>query len=217
MAKEPSPGGTKTRLSPPLTAQEAADLYHCFLLDTLELMRHVESAQPVVAYSPPGAAPFFQHLAPREFEFLPQLGQDLGERLDRVVIDCLQRGYRQVVIVASDSPTIPLPYLDQAFQELDNPLVDVVLGPCDDGGYYLIGLEAPCTALFRGIVMSTATVLEETLERAEEQGFRVACLPPWYDVDTFEDLARLKQELRAQPQHPAQHTRAFLIGSRRGT
>jgi rSAM/selenodomain-associated transferase 1 len=213
MAKEPSPGGAKTRLSPPLTATEAAALYHCFLLDTLELIRHVASAQPIVAYAPEEARSFFRRLAPPGFGLIPQAGADLGERLDRVVVDCLHQGYAQVVIVASDSPTIPLPYLDQAFHELDDPAVDVVLGPCDDGGYYLVGLKRRCPALFREMAMSTATVLEETLARAEQEGLRVVCLPPWYDVDTFEDLDRLKQELGDQPEHPAHHTRAFLMDS----
>jgi rSAM/selenodomain-associated transferase 1 len=216
MAKEPSPGGTKTRLSPPLTAEQAADLYRCFLLDTLDLMRQVASAQPVIAYAPPEAELAFRDLAAPGFELIPQAGPDLGERLDRVVADCLDRGFRQVVIVASDSPTIPLAILEQAFVELDDPAMDVVLGPCDDGGYYLIGLKQRCPALFRGIVMSTATVLEETLARAGEQGLHVACLPPWYDVDTSEDLARLKQELRGAANHPAQRTRAFLMNGRRG-
>jgi rSAM/selenodomain-associated transferase 1 len=211
MAKEPSPGGTKTRLSPPLTAEQAADLYRCFLLDTLNLMSRVTPAQPVIAYAPREAEPAFRKLAPPGFALIPQVGADLGERLDRVVADCLLEGYRQAVIVASDSPTIPLAILEQAFAELDHPAVDVVLGPCDDGGYYLVGVKRRCPALFRGIVMSTATVLEETLARARQEGLRVTCLPPWYDIDTFEDLARLKRELCAAPDHPAQHTRAFLL------
>lgn len=211
MAKEPSPGGTKTRLSPPLTAGEAAALYHCFLLDTLELMRQTASAQPIVAYAPEEARSFFEHCAPHGFGLVPQVGADLGERLDRVVVDCLRQGYCQVVIIASDSPTIPLPYLNQAYRELDDPDVDVVLGPCDDGGYYLVGLKQRFPDLFRGIVMSTATVLEETLARAKRADLYVACLPPWYDVDTSEDLERLKRELCAQPEHPAQHTRTYLM------
>jgi glycosyltransferase A (GT-A) superfamily protein (DUF2064 family) len=143
------------------------------------------------------------------------LGADLGERLDNVLTHCLRNGYRQAVVTDSDSPTLPVAYLKQAFGELDDPTVDVVLGPCDDGGYYLIGLKAPCSALFRGIAMSTSTVAADTLRRAEEQGLRVACLPRWYDVDTYEDLARLIEALSSQPDHIAQHTRAFLSDARR--
>jgi rSAM/selenodomain-associated transferase 1 len=210
VAKEPSVGRTKTRLSPPLSGQQATDLYRCLLLDTMELMKRVEGVQPIIAYLPPGAEPFFRRLAPPGFDFVPQVGADLGERLDNVLTHCLQKGYRQAVVMDSDSPTLPVAYLRQAFRELDDPTVDVVLGPCDDGGYYLIGLKSPCAALFRGIVMSTSTVVTETLERAREQGLRVACLPRWYDVDTYEDLERLVKELHSQPDHPAKHTRAFL-------
>lgn len=210
MAKEPMAGRTKTRLSPPLSGQEAAELYRCFLLDTLELMQRVESAQPIVAYSPHEAEPFFRGFAPPGFDFILQVGADLGERLDNTLTQCLQSGYRQAVVIDSDSPSLPVTHLKRAFQELEDPTVDVVLGPCDDGGYYLIGLKSPCSALFRGIVMSTSTVVTETLERAAEKGLRVACLPIWYDVDTYEDLRRLIDELSSQPPHLAKNTRVFL-------
>jgi glycosyltransferase A (GT-A) superfamily protein (DUF2064 family) len=126
----------------------------------------------------------------------------------------LQNGYRQAVVTDSDSPTLPVAHLEQAFTELDKPNVDVVLGPCDDGGYYLIGLKSPCAALFRRVAMSTATVLKDTLERAREQGLRAICLPGWYDVDTFEDLQRLATEIRTRPDYYARHTRAFLAVAR---
>jgi rSAM/selenodomain-associated transferase 1 len=210
VAKEPSVGRTKTRLSPPLSGQQAAELYRCLLLDTLELMKRVEGVQPIIAYLPPGAEPFFRRIAPPGFDFVPQVGADLGDRLDNVLTYCLQKGYRQAVVMDSDSPTLPIVYLRQAFRELDDLNVDVVLGSCDDGGYYLIGLKSPCSALFQGIVMSTSTVVTETLARAQEQGLRVACLPRWYDVDRYEDLERLIEELLPQPDHLAQHTRTFL-------
>ena len=105
---------------------------------------------------------------------------------------------------------LPLATLQQAFRTLDDPAVDVVIGPCDDGGYYLIGLKAPCSALFREVTMSTATVRADTQQRAQEHGLRVVCLPTWYDVDTYKDLLRLREALAAHPDHPARHTRAFL-------
>jgi rSAM/selenodomain-associated transferase 1 len=153
MAREPVAGRTKTRLSPPLSGQEAADLYRCFLRDTLAVMQRVESAQPIIAYLPDGAEEFFRHFAPPGFDFFPQAGADLGERLDNALTYCLENGYRQAVAMDSDSPTLPVAYLRRAFQELDDPDVDVVLGPCDDGGYYLIGLKSPCPPLFREIAM----------------------------------------------------------------
>jgi rSAM/selenodomain-associated transferase 1 len=214
MAKAPVAGRTKTRLSPPLSGQEAADLYRCLLLDTMELMARAARAtgvQPVVSYHPPAALPTFARLAPPGFSFIAQVGADLGERLHNTLSECLRGGYRRVVVMDSDSPTLPVAYLENAFAALDG--ADVVLGPCEDGGYYLIGLKAPCAALFRGIVMSTATVLEETLQRAREQGLRAVCLPTWYDVDNFQALARFAADLAAQSDHQAPHTRAFLAAA----
>jgi rSAM/selenodomain-associated transferase 1 len=213
MAKEPKAGGTKTRLSPPLTSQGAAELYQCFLMDTLELMRRLDGVRPIVAYLPFEAESYFQRIAPPGFDFIPQVGADLGERLDNVMTHCLQGGFDQAAVMDSDSPTLPLALLQQAFRDLADPGVDAVLGPCDDGGYYLVGLKSPCPALFRGVVMSTETVAEETLKRAQEQGLEMVCLPRWYDVDTYEDLQRLVDELDSRPDQVAEHTRTFLSGA----
>jgi rSAM/selenodomain-associated transferase 1 len=210
MAKKPTVSTTKTRLCPPLTREETAGLYRCFLLDTLELMTRVDGVQPIIAYLPLDAEPFFKRLAPPGFEFIRQMGTNLAERLDYVLTQCLQKGHRQVVAVDSDSPTLPVAYLKQAFRALEDSNVDVVIGPCDDGGYYLIGIESPRPALFQGMVMSTSTVTAETLERARRNDLRSVRLPTWYDVDTAEDLEKLIGELRSQPNHPARHTRAFL-------
>ena len=210
MAKKPWPGETKTRLSPPLTPKDAAALYRCLLLDTLELMSRLQSTRGVVAYAPTHAQQYFQEIVPDGFELVPQLGLNLGERLDNVLRRCLERGYGQAVVMNSDGPTLPADYLLRAFRCLDDGDVDVVLGPSDDGGYYLIGLKQPCSALF-DIVMSTSTVFQETMERARRQGLRVTCLPPWYDVDTPEELRRLATEVSSLPDEVASNTRRFLL------
>jgi len=214
MAKEPSVGNTKTRLSPPLTEKQAKDLYLSFLMDTLELMSRVEQAEPVVAYWPSEAERVFRRLAPDGFHFVQQEGADLGERLNHVLTVCLEQGYRQVVAVDSDSPTLPASYLRAAFTTLDNPAVDVVLGPCDDGGYYLIGMKSPQPFLFEKMEMSTATVAADTLKRGEQNGLRFVCLPNWYDVDTGQDLQRLATELGPHGCEIARHTREFLSQTR---
>jgi len=209
VAKEPSAGKTKTRLCPPLSAADAVALYTAFLLDTLELMGQVRGVTPVIAHTPPQAGAYFRRIAPAGFELVAQHGQDLGERLDNVLRHFLERGYGQAVVMNSDGPTLPQAILQSAFVALDDPHTDVVLGPSEDGGYYLIGLKKPCAALFR-VAMSTATVREETLELARQQGLRVACLAPWYDVDTPEDLQRLAAELRTLPPDRAPRTRQWL-------
>jgi rSAM/selenodomain-associated transferase 1 len=216
MAKQPAVGNTKTRLCPPLTADQASSLYACFLQDTLELIGRLEGAQPVVAYWPLSAEDEFRRLAPQGFQFVPQHGPGLGERLDNVLTRCLQKGYQQVVAVDSDSPTLPLFYLRQAFSALDDPDVDVVLGPCDDGGYYLIGMKSPQPFLFRGMEMSTPTVAEDTIRLGRQHGLRFARLPSWYDVDTFRDLERLRAELASNRSQGPRHTAEFLSELRQG-
>lgn len=209
VAKRPARGQTKTRLTPPLSPDEAVALYRCLLLDTLDLMTQVEGVRRVLAYAPDDAEGFFRGIAPVGFEFQPQRGNDLGARLHHAMSQCLANGCSQVALMDSDSPTLPVEILCQAFQLLDDPTVDVVLGPCDDGGYYLIGIKAPCASLFN-VVMSTPTVLAETVAAAARAGLRVSLLPMWYDVDTVQEVRRLHAELEADPTAFAPRTRALL-------
>jgi rSAM/selenodomain-associated transferase 1 len=213
VTKRPVPGRSKTRLVPPLSHAQAAALYECFLRDSLELMRQVPGSQPVVAYTPGRASAYFAALAP-DFDLLPQQGHGLGARLDNALTHYLDLGYRRVVAMDSDSPTLPLAYLVAAFEALARPN-DVVLGPADDGGYYLIGLKQPAPRLLRQVRMSTSHVLRDTLALARQEGLRVKLLPGWYDVDDRQSLARLAAELRQAAPGTAPHTRAFLRGELR--
>lgn len=212
MAKRPAPGQTKTRLTPPLTAHQAVALYACLLLDTLDLMGQVEGVTPLLAYAPDDAEGFFRALAPPSFAFQPQQGVDLGRRLNHVTTHALAHGAQQVVVMDSDSPTLPVTFLRRAFACLDDPAIDVVLGPCDDGGYYLIGLKQPCPTLF-DVRMSTPCVLRDTLARCAAAGRQAALLPTWYDVDTADEVARLRAELAADPAAHAPRTRAWLLNT----
>jgi hypothetical protein len=208
MAKHPTPGQTKTRLIPPLTAGQAAALYECFLQDTLALMRRVPQTHRGVAYLPASAQDYFTGLAP-DFELLLQQGPDLGSRLDNAICHYLDRGYERVVIMNSDGPTLPPGHLVTAFETLTGPS-EVVLGPAEDGGYYLIGVTRPVPRLLREVRMSTPRVLADTLALAQEEGLQVELLPPWYDVDDAEALARLTAELAQAAPSVASHTRTFL-------
>lgn len=212
VAKQPAAGQTKTRLCPPLTGETAAALYECFLCDTIAIMRMTPDVGRGIVYLPEGAAGYFRQLAP-DFTLTPQVGADLGERLDHALTAALMQGASAAVIMDSDSPTLPAAYLNAAFTHLQEG-ADVVLGPCDDGGYYLIGLRRPQPRLLREVPMSTPTVLRDTLAIAAALGLRVALLPTWYDVDTGVELQRLRRELAATVTDglasPAYHTRAFL-------
>ena len=208
VAKRPAAGQTKTRLCPPLAAEAAAALYECFLRDTLDVMRAVPGVARAIAYLPQAANDYFRALAP-DMALAPQRGADLGARLDHLLSDALAAGASQAVVIDSDSPTLPAAYVAEAFARLDAG-TDVALGPCDDGGYYLIGLKRPQPRLLREVQMSTPFVVRDTLALADELGLRVALLPAWYDVDTAAELERLRGELASARNGVARHTRAFL-------
>jgi hypothetical protein len=208
VAKRPAPGQTKTRLTPPLSPRRAADLYECFLRDTLDLMRRVPDVRRAIAYLPLEALDYFAQLAP-DFELIPQVGADLGARLDHALTHFLAQGYERAAIMNSDGPTLPIGHLQQTFEALSDH-TDVVLGPSDDGGYYLIGLKRPAPRLLREVRMSTPTVLADTLALAQEERLRVSLLPQWYDVDDVASLQQLQAELQTTPPEVAPHTRSFL-------
>jgi len=212
MAKAPRPGEVKTRLCPPLAPEDAAALYRCFLLDKIAQVRTVSGAAALIAYAPASARREFQALAPG-LRLHPQRGEDLGARLLSLLSELLAEGHAAAVAVDSDTPTLPARLLQDAVDRLSRPGPDVVLGPTDDGGYYLIGVRAARRELFEGIAWSTPAVLRQTLERAGAAGLSAECLTPWFDVDTPGDLARLQTALAAADDGPAAHTARFLAAS----
>lgn len=211
MAKRPLAGLTKTRLVPPFSFEDAAEMYGHILLDVLELVRGLDEVTPFVAYSPVDkeTASYFRKLVP-DFGLIPQEGATLGERLDGVLSSCLREGYNQVAAMNSDSPTLPSAYLAEAFERLDKCETDVVLGPCEDGGYYLIGWKQQHARLVRDVQMSTEQVLADTLQIAKEEGLKVELLQPWFDVDELSDLERISAD-EGDFSSPASHTRSFLL------
>jgi uncharacterized protein len=215
MAKAPWPGAVKTRLCPPLLAAEAAELYRCFLLDKISAVQALVGARPVVAFTPDEAQAEFAALAP-DFTLVPQRGPDLGARLYATLASLLEAGHPGAIAVDSDTPTLPREFLQQAIDCLSRPGPDVVLGPTDDGGYYLIGVRAAHRALFDGVPWSTSAVLEITLRQAAAAGLQTVCMPAWFDVDTPDDLRRLETVLDGSP--PAKgtgQTGRFLASLRR--
>ena len=191
-AKAPVPGRVKTRLCPPLTADEAATIHGTFVLDTLERTKAAVTklklhADRYLACAPSSSLAFFRILEERQaVSLIEQEGEDLGARMNRACETLFQRGYQQVLIVGTDVPSLPLDYYRQALDQLERH--DVVVGPALDGGYYMIGLKKLLPALFQGIPWSTDRVLTMTREKAVGMGLRVALLPEWRDVDTIEDL-----------------------------
>jgi rSAM/selenodomain-associated transferase 1 len=190
-AKAPQPGRVKTRLVPDLTPDEAAELYTCFLKDTLELVESVPRIGIFISYQPlnPGAHAYWP-FADR-YPALEQRGHDLGERIYHAIEDVLAAGYDSACIVGSDSPNLPRAYLELALGALRLPGNRVVFGPATDGGYYLIGAKTVSRRLFEEINWSSDQVLQQTVQRALELEIDVSLLPECYDVDTIADLDRL--------------------------
>jgi rSAM/selenodomain-associated transferase 1 len=208
MAKVPGATPVKSRLHPALTPDRATELYRCFLLDRLDALAAVPGIEPVVAFTPADAADALAALVPAGFRRVAQRGPDLGARLAAVLATLIADGHPAAIAIDSDSPTLPMEYVADAARVLGSGGADVVVGPCDDGGYYLIGVAAPRPELFEEIPWSTPDVLPRTLRRAEDRGLSLHLLPPWFDVDTEADLRRLHAQMRSNGGPP--RTLAFV-------
>jgi len=198
MAKAPRSGEVKTRLVPPLEAEEAAILSTCFLRDITANFMAASRSVPIagyIAYSPPGSEQLFRTLVPAEIRLLPSRRIGLGHSLLDATEDLLAAGYGAACLVNSDSPTLPTSILVEAAQALRAPGDRVVLGPACDGGYYLVGLKQPHRHLFEDIAWSTERVFRQTVERAASIGLDVVTLAPWYDVDNATSLGWLCREV----------------------
>lgn len=183
-AKEPVPGRVKTRLARDVGSGEAARIYRAMGRRVVDRVR-VGSYRTRVCFDPPEARKAVSAWLGREVEYRPQGPGDLGTRL----AEAFEAGFRsadRVVVVGTDAPDLGRELVEKAFRRLAS--ADLVLGPAEDGGYYLLGLRRPAPALFRDIPWSTAKVLAATRARAEDVGLDVFLLPPLRDVDTADDL-----------------------------
>lgn len=199
MAKAPIEGQVKTRLLSALSPAQAAELYANFLRDTFFLMEVLqderETVSLILCYSPEGEEESFENIEREGSLMLLQRGDDLGERLVNCLTDLFDFGFESLVVIGGDTPTLPVEILDEAFDQLAGE-ADVVLGPSEDEGYYLIGMRRLHAELFRDIPWSSAGVLAATRRQAAIAGHRLIEMPLWYDVDTPEELDRLRIELR---------------------
>lgn len=199
MAKASVAGTVKTRLVPPLTDAEAAELNSCFLTDVagnLLAAANQVAIQGFVAYHPLGSEEFFHNLLPGGLKLLPPKEPTIGRSLFHAAQDLLTAGYGSVCLINADSPTLPTDFLVEAARQLDGSDDRIVIGPAVDGGYYLIGLKRFHRRLFEEIDWSTPRVFRQTLDRAGEIGVPVAVLPEWYDVDDGPTLATLVHEIQ---------------------
>lgn len=221
MIKTPRNGFSKTRLSPPLQSEEAAEISRCFLRDTSAAIEALRRDDPfvvgVAVYTPVGSEPELAELLPAQFKMLAQRHGDLGSRLSAAAGDLFSLGFSAVCLVDSDSPTLPFENLRATAASLRDGADRMVIGPCTDGGYYLVGMSRWHPKLFEEIDWSTSSVYEQTIRRSREINLRTTELPMWYDVDDKDSLNRLFSELfpewsmeKVSQGAPALNTKEFL-------
>lgn len=196
-AKRPAAGAVMTRLTPPLSPEQAASLYEACVDDVLDLATSL--GRPVIVCYAGGdvARAYFTGRHPT-LPRRPQADGDLGARMAEGFASAFGQGVERVVLIGTDLPTLPAAAVDAAFERLSE--ADAVLGPADDGGYFLIGIRnaawPAAAALFTDIAWSTPAVLSATLARAEAAGLTADVMSPWYDVDDHDDLARARADAR---------------------
>ena len=192
-AKAPIAGEVKTRLCPPLTPDEAASLHGSLVLDLLERNQTLKGCDRILAGSPTPDHPFFSAMNTRfKIPIWEQVGDDLGARMAHAFQSALESPYQTAIIIGTDIPGIFTSLISTAFKSFQDH--DVVVGPTEDGGYYLIGLRSPIPELFQDIPWSTDTVFSLTREKAKAMGLSLKVLPMLRDLDTIEDLQAFIQE-----------------------
>lgn len=193
--RQPIPGQTKTRLAAHVGNERATEIYVAFLHDVLERFRRTGDRR-ILCISPATeeAEIYFRELAGAAYEIWRQSNVGLGERL-AAFFDAESRGRDdRVVVIGSDSPTLPRNIVHDAFGSLHDH--ECVIGPATDGGYYLIGQSGKPSPIFEKIEWSTGRVFEQTLTCIRRlKNIRLGLLPPWYDVDTADDLQLLRGHL----------------------
>jgi rSAM/selenodomain-associated transferase 1 len=220
MAKASVPGRTKTRLVPPLSAPEAAAFNTAFLKDVAANLAAAARDADIfgyMAYGPPGSERFFGETLPPGIGLIEAWFANFGDCLFHAIDRLLADGHGSAVVLNSDSPTLPTSLLTETAAVLAQPGDRAVLGPSDDGGYYLLGIKRRHRRLFEGIDWSTDRVARQTRERAQEIGLPLHELPKWYDVDDVSALRQLHAELfdgqsfdRTLTPHAAPHSAALI-------
>ncbi|MEE8360096.1 MAG: TIGR04282 family arsenosugar biosynthesis glycosyltransferase, partial [Candidatus Omnitrophota bacterium] len=186
-AKEPTKGTVKTRLASCLSQDQRVELYKAFLRDAIDLAKKVKCQERILAYTSDKRPTYIRKAASKGFTLYRQRGKTLGDRMSDAFDLAKANGADKTIIIGSDTPTLVEHFVADGFQNLDQN--DVVLGPAEDGGYYLIGLNNPCPGLFKSVEWSTGNVLRQTIDNTKKLKKRLALLDMWYDVDNEEDLA----------------------------
>ena len=199
-AKTPKPGKVKTRLLAAVSAEVAAALHEACIADTLRLVRKMRGCDVIVFAA--GGTGYFRELVKKQkrgarMRVLPQRGAELGVRMENAFRKCFAMGYREVVVIGTDTPWMGAERVRKAFAGLKAN--DVVIGPAEDGGYYLLAMRKFVPEVFRGIPWSTERVLELTLKVVERGKLRGKLLRRDFDLDRPEDLRAAATKLKRSP------------------
>jgi rSAM/selenodomain-associated transferase 1 len=191
--KSPEIGKVKSRLSASIDKKTVVKIYKLFVQDILKKLEEIPY-EKIICYSPKNANHDIKKWLGSNYIYIPQNGSNLGERLKNSFVEGFQSGFLKLIAIGSDSPDLKLDYFIDAFKNLD--AYDTVIGPCVDGGYYLIGFSKNSyyPKVFEDIPWSTEKVYERSIESIEKANLKVYTLPIWQDVDTIEDLFYLYEK-----------------------
>lgn len=209
MARAPRLGEGKSRLRSVLTGQERLELQEAFLRDTVDLALNSSVGRVYLAVTPPDAVPWAEREFGAEVATISQVGDDLGQRMLNAIYQAAEDGHRPIIVIGTDAPLLSAEHLRAALQTLTR--ADVCFGPSEDGGYYLVASNEPQAALFENVAWGTDRVLNTSLARARDAGLKCELLDELYDVDTPDDLERLRADLRRAEEGTARHTKAALL------
>jgi hypothetical protein len=189
-AKCPQPGVVKTRLVPPLLPEDAAELYRRMLCDVMAKVKLLHNVERYLFYEDGKKAREYFAKRATSMSCFPQEGRDLGERIADAFRTVFAMGHHAAVVIGTDSPDLPVSYINTAFGLLESGECEAVFGPSEDGGYYLVGITRLYRELFIDVPWSSERVMSESLKRAKEIGLTISLLPTWHDVDIAADLER---------------------------
>lgn len=198
MTKVPEPGQSKTRLVPPLSYDEAAEVARALLLDQLDNLAYFAGAARFIAFTPARARAACEKFAGQNFICFVQQGDDFGARMCHAFDHLFKQGFRNVFLIGSDLPALPLAIFEAAYAWLDRFEACVVLAPSEDGGYYGVGMNRRLLDIFAGMTWSRNDVLAQTIDRLDRAGTKYKLLPACYDIDNPQDLKRLQVEIQNQ-------------------
>ena len=195
--KSPEKGKVKSRLASVIGDKPAANLYRDFITQMLSTLKRGDFPFYICFY-PKNALKGLREWLGGQYQYIPQKGKDLGERMRNGFIGAFEIGFRRVVLIGSDIPDLPLEFVEEAFTSLKKK--DAVIGPALDGGYYLIGFKDKTFSpqVFEGMAWGTETVFGETMNILKKLMQNVHTLPYRRDIDTIEDLRKLDLNLPSQ-------------------